>query len=533
MSPIGRRFDFSERTQFVVDTVRHHLVFSVPDTDVRPSVLSEADQAVIRKIGARSAVFVLLTPPNRAWAGLVAIYWSEPRELLSEEEHYFEVVAPHLAVALENRYLFRRTRDALKLTEALYTASTRLVTAAHDQDVLGAVFEHASANGAVQAGLHMITLDASGSPEWSELLAEIPVQQDNGQIGKLYYLPDYPFSWTWLTQATEPLFIEDLEQATHIDPRTLDELQKIGVRAAVFMPLRVTDSFYASLAIRWTVPTTFDDLERRFYAALVMQVAAALRTRLLSKQLRQMNNRLVKHSAELRDINAQLEAFTYSVSHDLRAPLRAVDGFARALHEEFGASLDTTAQHYIERIRANADHMNALITDLLALSRLGQHTLQLKQLQPADIARRAFSEIYLPKHQDSAVITIGDLPSCYADPTLLRQVFVNLLDNALKFTRPGAPPQIEVGCTTREDGQPVYFVRDHGIGFEMDYADRLFGVFQRLPNAKAFEGTGVGLAIVQRIIQLHNGQVWAHSAPNQGTTFYFTVGMRETGERDG
>jgi PAS domain S-box-containing protein len=235
--------------------------------------------------------------------------------------------------------------------------------------------------------------------------------------------------------------------------------------------------------------------------------------------LRELNEELEQRVQER---TAELESFVYSVSHDLRSPLRAMSGFSHILLQEHAPQLSDDAQRYLTMVRDNAVQMGRLIDDLLAFSRLGRRSLEKRTVNPGQLARQVMEELR-PAHEDRQVeLTIDDLPSCHADPNLLRQVYANLLSNALKFTAHREVAQIEVGCL-QEGEEQVYFVRDNGVGFDMQYADKLFGVFQRLHRATEYEGTGVGLAIVQRIVHRHGGRVWAEAAPEEGATFYFTL----------
>jgi len=236
----------------------------------------------------------------------------------------------------------------------------------------------------------------------------------------------------------------------------------------------------------------------------------------------ELEQRVARRTAELKLANQELEAFSYSISHDLRAPLRAMGGFARVLEKEFSGQLSPDARHAIERIRGNATKMGQLIDGLLDFSSLNWLPVTKKKAAPADIARAVLEELR-PETADRRVeIGIAELPECDADVTLLRQVFANLLANALKYTRHRNPAVIRIGWR-RENRQCVYFVEDNGAGFSMQHADKLFRVFQRLHGTEQFEGTGVGLAIVQRIIQRHGGRIWAEAEVDRGATFYFTL----------
>ncbi|HEY2986973.1 MAG TPA: PAS domain S-box protein [Candidatus Binatia bacterium] len=241
------------------------------------------------------------------------------------------------------------------------------------------------------------------------------------------------------------------------------------------------------------------------------------------EEVKKLNEHLKLHATELEAANKELEAFSYSVSHDLRAPLRALDGFSRILLEKHGAIMPPDAQRYQKIIRDNAHQMGQLIDDLLAFSRLSRQALKKLPVETADIAREALDLLRHEQSNGQVQISVGNLPACQADPALLRQVFVNLISNAIKYTRRRDTARIEIGTLTN-GGEPVYFVKDNGVGFEMKYAAKLFGVFQRLHRAEEYEGTGVGLAIVQRIVHRHGGRVWADAEIDKGATFYFTLG---------
>jgi PAS domain S-box-containing protein len=236
----------------------------------------------------------------------------------------------------------------------------------------------------------------------------------------------------------------------------------------------------------------------------------------------ELEQRVIERTAQLEASNKELEAFAYSVSHDLRAPLRAINGFSHILLEDHAPQLASEAQHYLYRMRENAQQMGQLIDDLLAFSRLGRQAIEKQPVAPADLVRQALEDLCDEQEGRRVEVSIGDLPPCQADPALLKQVFVNLLGNALKFTRGREVARIEVG-SQYQDNQPVYFVKDNGVGFDMRYANKLFGVFQRLYRAEDYEGTGVGLAIVQRIIHRHGGRIWAEAEVGKGATFYFAI----------
>jgi PAS domain S-box-containing protein len=235
--------------------------------------------------------------------------------------------------------------------------------------------------------------------------------------------------------------------------------------------------------------------------------------------VRELNEELEQR---VRERTAELESFVYSVSHDLRSPLRAMSGFSHILLQDYAQHLPDGAQRYLGMVQDGAVQMGRLIDDLLAFSRLGRSPLKKQEVEPGRLVHKVLEELH-PTYQERQVeISVGDLPACQADPGLLRQAYANLIANALKFTRNCDVAQIEIGCL-QEGEEQIYYVRDNGVGFDMQYADKLFGVFQRLHRATEYEGTGVGLAIVQRIVHRHGGRVWTEAAPGKGATFYFTL----------
>jgi PAS domain S-box-containing protein len=239
-------------------------------------------------------------------------------------------------------------------------------------------------------------------------------------------------------------------------------------------------------------------------------------------RIKKLNEILEQKVAQLNLANQEVESFSYSVSHDLRAPLRHLDGFARILQDDFSSELSPEARRYLTRITEAANRMGTLIDDLLALSRIGRKEPSFRSVDLDEIVQLAVSELAPDTAERPIEWKISPLGEAECDPGLLKLVFFNLLSNAAKFTRTRTNAIIEVG-KRQINGTPAFFVRDNGVGFEPKYADKLFGVFQRLHSQQQFEGTGIGLATVRRIIQRHGGQTWAESEPDRGAAFYFTL----------
>jgi PAS domain S-box-containing protein len=233
--------------------------------------------------------------------------------------------------------------------------------------------------------------------------------------------------------------------------------------------------------------------------------------------------RAVADDQALKAVNAELEAFTYSVSHDLRAPIRQIEGFSKILSEHLGSHVDPQVAYYLQRIEEGSQHMGQLVNDLLDLSQIGRKQASPRLISLDALVTQVLGNVRAEITDRDIDWRIGSFPSVVCDPGLIHIVFTNLLSNAVKYTRPRKKAVIEIGHMVA-DGQLVIYVRDNGVGFNMKYADKLFGVFQRLHRTEEFEGAGVGLAIVQRIIRKHNGRVWAESTVNGGATFFFTLG---------
>ncbi|MEA2646567.1 MAG: hypothetical protein QOE92_1650 [Chloroflexota bacterium] len=240
-----------------------------------------------------------------------------------------------------------------------------------------------------------------------------------------------------------------------------------------------------------------------------------------------LERRVAQRTAQLEASNKELEAFSYTVSHDLRAPLRAIDGFSRILQDEHREGLSDGARRYLDLVSGNAQDMGRLIDGLLTFSRLSRAPIQKQSINPSEVAAGVAATLRAGLNGRRVDIDIQPMEPCRSDPILLQQVFANLLGNAVKFTRDREVAHVEVGSQPAEsaaDGPYVYFVKDNGVGFDMKYSDKLFGVFQRLHGTTEYEGTGAGLAIVQRIVHRHGGRVWAESEPGKGASFYFTLG---------
>lgn len=305
----------------------------------------------------------------------------------------------------------------------------------------------------------------------------------------------------------------------------IQALRAEGLRSWVNVPLLSQSELIGSLNLGWDTSggCSADDLG--VAEDVANSVAIAIHQARLHQQARRHTAELEERVAER---TADLESFSYSVSHDLRAPLRAIDGFSRVVLEEYGARLDPEGTRLLEVIRTSTATMGQLIDDLLAFSRARRRDMQPATVDTVEVVHSVFDELLATNTGCRARLHVGALPAVRGDAAMIRQLLMNLLSNALKFTRCREEAVIEVGSRLWDD-QIAFYVKDNGVGFDMRHASKLFGVFQRLHRADEFEGTGVGLAIVHRIVQRHSGRVWAESRLGEGATFYFTLPLEVAG----
>jgi light-regulated signal transduction histidine kinase (bacteriophytochrome) len=297
------------------------------------------------------------------------------------------------------------------------------------------------------------------------------------------------------------------------------------IRSEMCVPILAGDRLVGVLDVESRQQDAFTDSDEHLLVTVAGQLASALERLRAEQQLRRINveleERVAERTAMLEATNKELEAFSYTISHDLRAPLRRINSFAHVLIEDFAAILPSEAQIYLEKIISSSVKMAQLIDGVLDLSRLGKKSLTRTEVNLNALVRGVVDSLSAEQPNRQIEWVLADLPVVNADPLLLQQVFTNLLGNAVKYTSKRAQACIEVGVF-QQKGETVFFVRDNGVGFDMKYANNLFSVFQRLHSEDEFEGSGIGLATVRRIIERHGGRVWAESAVDEGATFYLT-----------
>ena len=295
------------------------------------------------------------------------------------------------------------------------------------------------------------------------------------------------------------------------------------INAFLGVPLRYLGGITGMIALA-NKPGGYSEADQRDVEALSVAFGEALNRRRAERQIRDLNAELGRHVQRVEAANEELEAFSYSVSHDLRAPLRHITGFVELLEKKDLSSLDEKSRHYLQVISQAAQKMGTLIDDLLAFSRQGRAELMQREVALDGLVREVAAELQAAEAPGRRIVwDIAALPAVEGDAALLRQVWANLIGNALKFTRTREEARIEIGARPEGAGEMRFFVRDNGVGFDMRYVEKLFGLFQRLHGQEEFEGTGVGLASVRRIVHRHGGRVWAEGRPGEGATLWFSL----------
>jgi PAS domain S-box-containing protein len=485
--------------------------------------------------------------------GVLVLDHSQPGGFTEKHAEILQLLSAQAAVTIQNARLIEAEKKARQQAEALWETSRALVKSFNLDEVLNLILHQLK---------RVIPFETA-----SVLILE------EGETPHLIVGVGYEDERTTRTEARERLqdspilerMNRDLQPIVSGDVQGLEGWQWISgaehVRSWMAVPLIIRENMIGALMVDNSTPHHFSDQDVHITQALAQHAAQAIHNARLFQELQQYteeleervqdrtqelnqrveeverlnkalmnlledyqssNQRLSETSQQLKKANQELESFTYSVSHDLRAPLRAINGFTQILMDEYQTQLSEEPARYLTKVRQNAKQMDNLIQDLLALSRLGRKAIRKQELDLEEMTATILKEFEERIQARQVSLSVGDLPTCQADRRLMKQVLTNLINNALKFTREESHPTIEIRGETTED-EIIYSIQDNGIGFDMKYADKLFNAFQRLHDPVEYEGTGIGLAIVKRIINRHGGRVWAEASVNQGATFYFTV----------
>jgi signal transduction histidine kinase/DNA-binding response OmpR family regulator len=414
-----------------------------------------------------------------------------------------------------------------QVNQAAAELSRKLLSPASVDDISYLILEHAK----------RLTNSAFGfvgyiDPETNYLVCPTftrDIWQECQVAGKEIVFKKFTGLWGWVLKNRKPL----LSNAPGEDPRSSGTPPgHMPIQRLLSAPALIGETLVGQVSVA-NAESDYANRELEVIKRFANLYAIAVQRHRDEDELARHRNHLEalvqRRTAALEASNKELESFTYSVSHDLRAPVRHIDGFIELLKQKAGTNLDEQSQHYIDAISDAARKMGLLIDDLLSFSRMRSHAKSLKQVALANLVRDVIQEAGPDTAGRTIDWRIDELPLVEGDAAMLRMVLVNLISNALKFTRPREQAEIEIGSLPSKDSETVIFVRDNGVGFDMAYADKLFGIFQRLHRAEEFEGTGIGLANVHRIIARHGGRTWAIGQVDQGATFYFSLPQTERG----
>jgi signal transduction histidine kinase/CheY-like chemotaxis protein len=445
-----------------------------------------------------------------------------PPESVKKEEEYYKEYSEVLIHKLEHKMM--QLERANKRLTSLYQASCNLVTIKSSTELIHCILRTiVETAGYQQANYFYFDESQNKLP----LLDSVGFSEEILTIIKdklVFNLGDKQGLVGLVAQSGQTINVAD----TSTEPRWI--VFDPTINSALFIPVHYVNRLLGIVSLYSAEKDAFTQEDEINIDALANSLAISIENRKVGEEIRQLNvqleRRVAERTAQLENSNKELEAFAYSVSHDLRAPLRAIDGYSSILLEDYGNQLDAEGNRLLSMVHDHTGKMDHLITDILALSRVSRSELRLTHIDMTATANSIYYEIASPEVQKNFTFTIFPLPDAYGDPTLMRQVWINLISNAIKYTFPKDERTIQIKGHS-ENGMNIYTIQDNGVGFNPEYTHKLFGVFQRLHSSNQFEGTGIGLAIVKRIVQRHGGQVWAEGVLDQGATFYFSIPQRQ------
>ena len=512
--------------------------------------LETGEAELLAKVSAGAALAVPIATRERAWGILlvftlrIPLFASDDLALLALLGEQTAIVLGYTAMLAEQQALIAQLRQSNMRLE---------VESEIDRAILAARSPRMIAHAALARLRQLVPCDRASvitldpQQECARLIASDNEPGLRAVEGMTLPLQDL-VAFINLRETRPALYFEDIA-ALPAPPPILHAALEEGLHSVLLIPLISEHALIGGLSLTSKQVAAFQPEQQAIARQVADQMAIAIQQARLRDELeshaRELETRVAERTVELETSNRELEAFSYSVSHDLRAPLASLDGFSRIVLQDYGPQLPDDAQRFLNLIHQNAVAMGELIDGLLRFSRLSRQPLKKRTVAPVELVRHVLDDLSNPQDGRQVEIVIGDLPECQADPILLKQVWINLVSNALKFTRQRAVAKIEVGCSMLDVGQSssesvvptsnlqpptsefAYFVKDNGVGFDREHADKLFGVFQRYHDAEEYPGTGVGLAIVERIVRRHGGRVWADAQVDLGATFYFTLGRQD------
>jgi PAS domain S-box-containing protein len=509
---------------FLTDALRAGEADTIDDLAAQPS---SGVAETVKDLGVRS-VLCLPMMDDEELLGLLQIGRTRPQAFTDEDRRVGTELADHLAIALRQAHLRQRVETR---TTALEQANDRLAHQTQrlqtlreiDQAVLAAESPEEIATEAIRRVRAILPYESATVTvtDWEAGTAHVLAAADNVLAApSTLPLDEVYLSDTLRAGDTEVLSVEAYASVPEAEAR----MQEMGLQSILCVPMVVEEQVIGVVHVGRTQPTAFADEDRRVGRELADHMAIALRQSQLLEEVQAQRERLEERVQERTE---ELESFTYSVSHDLRTPLRAIDGYTRILKEDHADQLDEEGRRLLNVVHESTQTMGTLIDDLLTLSRLGRHEMNRVTIDMEALAQETIDEVRRAHATEAVTFDLAALPAAAGDRSMIRHVFSNLLANAVKFTQTESDPRIEVRGEVR-DGKRVFVVRDNGVGFDPDRADALFGVFERAHEADDFEGTGVGLAIVDRIVRRHNGRVWAEGKEGEGASFFFALPSPDT-----